>query len=307
MNGAIEQTSSPGVLPTPRTSLQNIGEKKDEDDKNAQRNGDTFQAFGADGFTFLDFLDIINPLQHIPFVGDMYREITGDVIDPGSRIAGATLFGGPIGTVVAMANVAVEESTGQDIGDHMMALILGTDDNLDTEDIQLANQPVPSEFATAAGGTPKGLSPITTNAEVLEWAQRESARTAELFGGQARQKTPEKIASVGTTDVAANIEVLNWARQEAAHARSAQMVTAATAQNVYQQDVQKAGADHQEAARNNSDKFAGDQAQLAGAAAPLGGWFTETMLLAMAKYDETAQLRRPVAERTVEQTVDISE
>ncbi len=78
-------------------------------------------AFGANGFTFADALDIINPLQHIPFVAPIYRQITGDTIDQGSKIAGATLFGGPIGFAAAMVNNIVENSTGKDIGENILA------------------------------------------------------------------------------------------------------------------------------------------------------------------------------------------
>ena len=67
MNGSIETNNDQFALPTPRTSLQNIGEKRE--DKEDGRVEHSFQAFGADGFTFLDFLDVINPLQHIPLVG----------------------------------------------------------------------------------------------------------------------------------------------------------------------------------------------------------------------------------------------
>ena len=38
------------------------------------------QFFGKDGFTFLDFLDVINPLQHIPIISSVYRSITNDSI-----------------------------------------------------------------------------------------------------------------------------------------------------------------------------------------------------------------------------------
>ena len=47
--------------------------------------------FGDDGFTFGDFLDIVNPLQHIPIVGTIYRAITGDTMEAGSEIAGGRL------------------------------------------------------------------------------------------------------------------------------------------------------------------------------------------------------------------------
>ena len=74
--------------------------------------------FGKDGFTFFDFLDIINPLQHVPVISTIYRSITGDQIDPGSRIAGATLFGGPLGGALASMDVAIKHKTGLDIVEH---------------------------------------------------------------------------------------------------------------------------------------------------------------------------------------------
>mgnify|MGYP001253360852 CR=1 FL=1 len=81
--------------------------------------------FGKDGFTFFDFLDIINPLQHIPVISTIYRSITGDQIDPGSRIAGATLFGGPLGGALASMDVAVKHKTGSDIVEHTATFFTG--------------------------------------------------------------------------------------------------------------------------------------------------------------------------------------
>ena len=86
--------------------------------------------WGEDGFTFDDFLDIINPLQHIPVVSSFYREITGDSIAPGPRVLGAALFsGGPIGAAVsaaaALIDVVMESETGKDIGGHVMAMFDG--------------------------------------------------------------------------------------------------------------------------------------------------------------------------------------
>src|SRR3546814_5528388 len=81
--------------------------------------------FGKEGFSFGDFLDIINPLQHIPIVSTIYRAITGDTIQPGSRIAGDTLFGGPIGLVGGVIDAMVQESTGKDIGQQALAMEIG--------------------------------------------------------------------------------------------------------------------------------------------------------------------------------------
>lgn len=81
--------------------------------------------FGADGLTFADLLDVLNPLQHIPLIGDIYRAVTGDEISTGARIAGGTLYGGSLGFLSALANSVVAEATGKDIGGNVLALFSG--------------------------------------------------------------------------------------------------------------------------------------------------------------------------------------
>jgi len=75
------------------------------------------------GFTFHDFLNIINPLQHIPVVSTIYREITGDTLKPISNILGGALFGGVIGLASSAVDAIVQETTGKDIGAHVMATL----------------------------------------------------------------------------------------------------------------------------------------------------------------------------------------
>ncbi len=64
--------------------------------------------FGKDGLSFRDLLDLVNPLQHIPGVSQLYRKLTGDEIKPAMALAGGALFGGPIGAGLAAAGLAVE-------------------------------------------------------------------------------------------------------------------------------------------------------------------------------------------------------
>lgn len=66
----------------------------------------TTSIFGEDGFTFGDIIDIVNPLQHIPIVNNIYRKITGDVIAPAMEIAGGALFGGPLGAAMSVVTTA---------------------------------------------------------------------------------------------------------------------------------------------------------------------------------------------------------
>lgn len=70
---------------------------------------------------FADLVDMINPLHHLPIIGTLYREASGDEIGPLARIIGGTLFGGLIGLVFSIFDVAVEKNTGQDIGEHIMS------------------------------------------------------------------------------------------------------------------------------------------------------------------------------------------
>ncbi len=85
--------------------------------------------FGEDGFGLADFIDIINPLQHIPVVSTVYRHLTGDEISPGARLAGGTLFGGPVGFAGALADTIYEDATGTNIGDTVMAAVFGSPDD----------------------------------------------------------------------------------------------------------------------------------------------------------------------------------
>ena len=76
-------------------------------------------------FGFLDLVDMINPLQHIPVVGTIYRALTGDEIKPISQIVGGAAFGGVIGAVGGIANAIVSEETGKDIGANLLAFVTG--------------------------------------------------------------------------------------------------------------------------------------------------------------------------------------
>ena len=81
----------------------------------------TFRPFGHDGISFFDFLDILNPLQHIPIISTVYRNITGDEIDPASKIAGSALYGGPLGAIASVIDVMVEFQTGKDVVEHTLS------------------------------------------------------------------------------------------------------------------------------------------------------------------------------------------
>ncbi|MGM0559436.1 MAG: hypothetical protein ACQETX_00020 [Pseudomonadota bacterium] len=80
-----------------------------------------------DDLSFWDVLDVVNPLQHIPGVNMAYRAITGDQMEAPARILGGMLYGGPTGFVSAIANSLLEEGTGRDLGETVIAQVFGED------------------------------------------------------------------------------------------------------------------------------------------------------------------------------------
>jgi hypothetical protein len=77
---------------------------------------------------FFDHLwDVVNPLQHLPVIGTIYRAATGDRLDPVEKIAGGTLYGGLWGAVGAVASLAFESLTGRSVEDTVMAWLDGDD------------------------------------------------------------------------------------------------------------------------------------------------------------------------------------
>lgn len=84
-----------------------------------------FPAANKKPYEFMDVIDVINPLQHLPIVGTLYRNITGDELHPASRIIGSSIYGGPVGAVSATLNTVSEMQTGKDLGDHILGMARG--------------------------------------------------------------------------------------------------------------------------------------------------------------------------------------
>lgn len=103
----------------------------------------------AQSLGFGDLLDIINPLQHIPIIGSLYRAITGDAMSPTAEVVGGALFGGLVGAVTSLADVVFTQATGRDFGDTVLAW-LGVGKGTFGA-IQFAATPKPSQDASLLG------------------------------------------------------------------------------------------------------------------------------------------------------------
>jgi len=155
---------TPDSMPGPADAVSNI-----EAD-------DGFKLFGNDGPSFGDLIDVINPLQHIPLVGTLYREIAGDTLDHAPKVAGNTLYFGPIGALTSVVDVFVEETTGKDVGGHVMGVL-----DEDREENGLAGRSaVPGDAGSVGRAAPSAstasVDPITA------WAAAEMGyRRAEAL------------------------------------------------------------------------------------------------------------------------------
>lgn len=159
-----------------------------EDKRAPEMPADDGYMFGEDGLTFGDMLDIVNPLQHLPVIGAIYRSITGDEAEPGAKLAGGAIYGGPIGFASAMLNNAIEEHSGDDVLGHMLAMVGLGDESEDTvvDGVALA-EGSPSGPAVAPGTVPVGaeaqlVANAVANANPLQLDPAQAAFLERLAG-----------------------------------------------------------------------------------------------------------------------------
>lgn len=109
---------------------------------------------GPDGkFGWDDFVDIINPLQHIPVVSQIYRAVTGDQAYGLSAFIGAAPFGA-LSLASAVVDTVIRAQTGRDAGTDMAARIFGIDNRTPEEaDLHLGRASEPQLAATGSAGT----------------------------------------------------------------------------------------------------------------------------------------------------------
>lgn len=187
---------------------------------------DTGQFWSTDeGPTFGEFLDIINPLQHIPVVSTLYRAITGDDIGTGPRVVGGMLFGGPVGALVAGVTALFEEASGGDIGEHIADLIDdftgGGDDGGDAPNVAAATAGTPAlaqagidaeiqtganvHQAAALAGTPIASAASAPAAAQLNRIAVNPAAAMGAVQGSVQNKALTSSGNGGTSATAANV------------------------------------------------------------------------------------------------------
>lgn len=189
-------------------------------------------------FDFWDVVDIFNPLQHIPLIGNLYREVTGDEIGSFASVAGSTLYGGPIGAVFGMANMVVKESTGKDAGQLAMAAFLDEEggppallgpppDNLAQAEI---TAPLGADLLAGGGATTPASAATLATAPVTVF-------TGVTTPGGAGAPTPPPAAALARAGYAAPLGGLLLASETAHMAAGADGAATAGAQALARADA----------------------------------------------------------------------
>ena len=251
----------------------------------------TLKLWAGDEFSFEDLLDFVNPLQHIPVVSSIYRELTGDKIGAAAQLTVGAILGGPIGFIGSVLAVGIETETGKSAEQYALAVLDGSagDKNAQTARTDERRDPFASPAGDAAqasvaraGGMHDAWMAQLTN-------DRRDPFAAPLDGGVAVARAPES-APTGP---------------QAALATAPQ--TPATAQPVALRPVQKKAdgalqgqaaippsARVPSAARGTTPAVVGrvdPAAALLAAQSKSGPWLPQTMTQALDKYEALARQR----------------
>ncbi len=145
--------------------------------------------------SFDDILGILNPLQHIPVVSQIYRALSGDEISSFAKVAGDALFGGPIGFVVGIVNAIFEDETGKSAGETMLASLLGGETH---EEMAASATPSPvregGTLETQIARASPGSEPQTLAAQLAAGMPANEPKTlfAQLEAAQAPTSSKEE-------------------------------------------------------------------------------------------------------------------
>lgn len=164
---------------------------------------------GDDSPSFSDFIDTINPLQHIPVVNTIYRHLTGDTEGAAADLAGGALWGGPIGLALASIGLSIEDQAGEDPGDMLYAAVFGDDKQTDSGTAVAQADKAQDDSAAEDAEAPPAPAAAPREAVSMSNADDGAGPVKSgdylVFGGQAAGSTrPVASAAMPATPAAAS-------------------------------------------------------------------------------------------------------
>lgn len=218
----VMTNSSQVDYPTTAEGKRNFAWSAVHPDQEARPSAETLPE-SEGGFGAL--LDIVNPLQHIPIVGNIYRAATGDTISAAGHVLGGMLFGGPLGFLAGAATALFSEIfTPEEGGETAVADASegsGKDPSFSSgldlsQDGKTVSAPEPAGLGQAAAPTDvtdAGRPGITLSARREASAVASSVDLAGVHDG-ALLGAGYGVSREGRTQVAAYLEGSESAAQE---------------------------------------------------------------------------------------------
>src|ERR1700761_2801789 len=159
-----------------------------------------------EGF-FHHLLDVVNPLQHLPVIGTIYRAITGEHIGPVEKIAGDALYGGLWGAVSSVADVAFEGLTGKSAEDTVISWFKGDSTpqaaKVTAPNIQFAQASLPSSDTPALPPSDAASSVASSQYNGPDIASLSAALSAKGITGDAASRAIDAYRrAIGTPTAA---------------------------------------------------------------------------------------------------------
>lgn len=188
-------------LPSPfRYDTTPQGEADVDPDQIAKLSDETAVStgWGKDGFGFTDLLDIVNPLQHLPVISTLYRDLTGDEIAAAPKAIGGALYGGPIGLIAALGDAIVEAETGKDMAGAALALSRGASESGQPGKVsQVAALPTPIQPAVSGQlqASPATPSPAPGAAIPAEPPRAAPTNTAAVTTAPMANAEPSRVST----------------------------------------------------------------------------------------------------------------
>lgn len=143
-------------------------------------------------FDFEDFLDVINPLQHIPIVSQIYQDKAGDEISDQAKAVGdifyGVLTGGVFGVLSAVSNAVLKQQTDKDASEHVYAFFDAENSPESLTDSQLSGnnkEPGIKQNQASINTNAADNQSIDGNSEQISESQKDdywSIRMRQIFG-----------------------------------------------------------------------------------------------------------------------------
>lgn len=146
------------------------------------------QKSDSGGF-FHHLLDVINPLQHLPIIGTLYRAITGEHIGPVEKVMGDTLYGGLWGAASSVADLAFEGVTGHSLEDTVLGWF-SHDSGPRLASVKVAAPNISSSTSLPSADLPALSSVLTASAmpDGMELVSFGNALSAKGVDGEMAQR-----------------------------------------------------------------------------------------------------------------------